>query len=451
MTDPEQPLPQMAERAELPTPQEIIDSGRLGGWQIAAIAMTILLNALDGFDVMSISFAAPGIAKEWGVARDVLGWVLSMELIGMAAGSLLLGGLADRIGRKPTIIGCLVVMAGGMLLAPQSTDVVQLSIWRLFTGLGIGGMLAALNASVAEFSNARYRNLVLPLMVIGYPLGAFFGGLGVSALLGGGDWRSVFYLGALLTAGSIPLALWLIPESPGWLYARRPPNALERINRVLTRFGLARMTALQDSKPGESRAALIEIFRPALIRTTLLLTLAYLTHVAAYYYFVKWVPKLIVDMGFDPGAAAGVLTNAMLGGAVGGGVLGLVALKTGMRWATIGALAGAFVMLNIFGMAPRDLQVLGWIAAGTAFFSNAAAVGFYALLAMAFPPNVRATGTGFGIGFGRAGAVMGPAVAGMLFAGGMGLQGASLIISAGSLLAIVAIYLVRAPAQAEER
>ena len=147
------------------TPQSIIDEGRMGGWQMAAIAVTILLNALDGFDVMSISFAAPGIAKEWGVAKDVLGWVLSMELIGMAAGSILLGGLADRIGRKPTIMGCLVVMIAGMLLAPQSENVTQLSIWRLLTGLGIGGMLAALNATVAEFSNARYRNLVLPLLL----------------------------------------------------------------------------------------------------------------------------------------------------------------------------------------------------------------------------------------------------------------------------------------------
>jgi MFS family permease len=428
------------------TPQTIIDEGRLGGWQIAAIAMTVLLNALDGFDVMSISFAAPGIAKEWGVPRDVLGWVLSMELIGMAVGSILLGGLADRIGRKPTIMGCLVVMAAGMMLAPQSENVTQLSIWRVLTGLGIGGMLAALNATVAEFSNARYRNLVLPLMVIGYPLGAFFGGLAARSLLSGGDWRSVFYLGAGLTAACIPLAFWLIPESPGWLNAKRPPGTLGRINAVLARFGLTPLDSLPAPELGTKRTAIIEIFKPAMIRTTILLTLAYLTHVTAYYYFVKWIPKLIVDMGFEASAGAGVLTNAMLGGAIGGGVLGLVALKIGMRWATIIALAGAFVMLNMFGMGHKDLAMLSWIAGLTAFFSNAAAVGFYALLAMAFPPHVRATGTGFGIGFGRAGAAMGPGLAGMLFAGGMGLQGVSLIISAGSLLAILCILLVRMPA-----
>lgn len=158
------------------TPREIVDEGRLGGWQIATLGMTILLNALDGFDVMSISFAAPGVAEEWQVPQDVLGWVLSMELIGMAVGSILLGGMADRFGRRPTILGCLTVMGAGMLLVPTATGVAQLWLWRLLTGLGIGGMLAALNATVAEFSNARYRSLVLPLMVTGYELGAFLGG-----------------------------------------------------------------------------------------------------------------------------------------------------------------------------------------------------------------------------------------------------------------------------------
>lgn len=425
------------------TPREIIDEGRLGGWQVAALGMTILLNALDGFDVMSISFAAPGIAAEWQVPQDVLGWVLSMELIGMAVGSILLGGMADRFGRRPTILGCLSVMGIGMLMVPSATGIQQLSAWRLLTGLGIGGMLAALNATVAEFSNARYRSLVLPLMVTGYPLGAFFGGMMAASVLDAGDWRGVFYLGAGLTIAAIPLAYWLIPETPDWLADRRPPTALQRINKTLHRFGLPQAEALPEAVSQQQRGSLSDIFKPPLLSRTVLLTIAYLTHVTAYYYFVKWIPKLVVDMGFDPAAGGDVLTKAMLGGAIGGGLLGVVALKIGIKKATVIALAGAFVMLNVFGHAPQDVAMLGWIAGVTAFFSNAAAVGFYALLAMAFPPHVRATGTGFGIGFGRAGAAMGPALAGILFARGFDVATVSLIISIGSAISIVAILLVR--------
>ena len=69
--------------------------------QIIAVVMCVLLNALDGFDVLSISFASPGIASEWGIERGALGVVLSMELIGMAVGSLVIGPFADRFGRRP--------------------------------------------------------------------------------------------------------------------------------------------------------------------------------------------------------------------------------------------------------------------------------------------------------------------------------------------------------------
>src|SRR5215468_7796485 len=98
-------------------PRQIIDRSAMTTAQIVVVALTVLLNAMDGFDILSIAFASPGIAKEWGINQLALGIVLSMELIGMAFGSALLGGLADKIGRRPTLLGCLVVMASGMLLA----------------------------------------------------------------------------------------------------------------------------------------------------------------------------------------------------------------------------------------------------------------------------------------------------------------------------------------------
>src|SRR5262245_40608984 len=125
--------------------------------QMIAIAVTIGLNALDGFDVLSISFASPGIATEWGIDRAALGIVLSMEPSGMAVGSIFLGGVADQVGRRRTILGCLVLMAVGMYLASTVKTLVELSIWRVLTGIGIGGMLAAINAVAAEFASDRRR------------------------------------------------------------------------------------------------------------------------------------------------------------------------------------------------------------------------------------------------------------------------------------------------------
>jgi MFS family permease len=140
-------------------PRELIEHSPVSKWQISAITLCILLVSLDGFDVLSISFAAPGIAKEWGIDRGALGIVLSMELIGMGIGAFILGHLADRFGRRPTILFSLAMMVVGMYLASVVTSVTALSTIRLFTGLGIGGILASVNAMAAEFSNARCRNL----------------------------------------------------------------------------------------------------------------------------------------------------------------------------------------------------------------------------------------------------------------------------------------------------
>jgi MFS family permease len=134
-------------------PREVIARSSMSTLQILVIAITVGLNALDGFDVAAISFASPGIAAEWGIDRGALGVVLSMEVVGMAIGSLFLGGLADRIGRRRTVLACTTVMAIGMFMAPTTQSVTELSAWRVFTGLGIGGMLATINAVAAEFSN----------------------------------------------------------------------------------------------------------------------------------------------------------------------------------------------------------------------------------------------------------------------------------------------------------
>ena len=217
-------------------PREVISSAPMSRLQVAVVGVTIALNALDGFDVLSISFASPGIAAEWGIDRAALGIVLSMELIGMAVGSILLGGLADRIGRRPTILACLTVMAGGMLMTTTVSGLIDLSIWRVITGLGIGGMLAAINAVAAEFSNSRRRHLSVSLMSIGYPMGAVLGGLVAAQLLQGNDWRAVFYFGAAVTAALIPVVYFLVPESVHWLTRRQPAGALETINRTMRRM-----------------------------------------------------------------------------------------------------------------------------------------------------------------------------------------------------------------------
>jgi benzoate transport len=410
--------------------------------QILIVAITVGLNALDGFDVLAISFASPGIARDWGINRAALGIVLSMELIGMAFGSMLLGSVADRVGRRQTVLGCLLVMTLGMALATTAHGVVDLSIWRVITGLGIGGMLAAINAVAAEFSNARRRDLCVSLMAIGYPLGAITGGSVAALLLEHSGWRAVFAFGAATTGLLIPIVLWLVPESVNWLCQKQPADALARLNRSLAQIGHAVVAALPPPAPQPRHRSLVAIFEPGFASTTLLVTLAYFLHITTFYFIVKWIPKIVVDMGFAPSAAAGVLVWANVGGATGGAMLGLLTQRLGLKPLTIALLIGSTAMVVVFGRGQVELQQLSLICALTGFCTNGAIVGIYAILARAFPTQLRATGTGFAVGTGRGGAVLAPILAGYLFQTGFGLQFVAIAMSSGSLLAAVAIALL---------
>lgn len=416
-------------------PRQTIATAPLSRFQIVAVAVCVIATALDGFDVLSISFASPGIAEEWRIDRAALGVVLSMELVGMAIGSIAIGALADRIGRRPVMLGCLAVMAIGMALAALADDVVVLSAVRLATGVGIGGMLAATAAMVAEYANVRTRNLAVAAMATGYPLGAAFGGAIASSLLVTFDWRSVFILGAVLTAGVIPLVYAFLPESIEFLVERRPKDALERVNKLLRRMGHEPTPALLPRHGAPDRSTVSRLFAPDLIRATVILTAAYFAHIVTFYFILKWTPKIVVDLGYAPSVAGGVLVWTSLGGALGAIILGLLSSRYQLRKLIIGVLLFSAVSVSAFGAEHPTLLQLTLVAAAAGFFTNSAIVGLYALFAQSFPTDVRAGGTGFVIGVGRGGAMMAPMLAGLLFQNGIGLQQVAFLMASGSILA----------------
>ena len=452
-------------------PRDIIAKSPMTAMQMAIVGITIALNALDGFDVLSISFASPGIMAEWQITRVQLGFVLSMELIGMALGSIFLGSLADKIGRRPTVLGCLVVMATGMYMATTSTGILgglftpifalfgntvdvrlaDLAVWRIVTGLGIGGMLAAINAVVAEFSSSKRKDLNVAIMSIGYPVGAALGGFITSTGLELAQWRTVFYFGATVTIVMIPTVFFLMPESVHWLARKQPEGALDKINRTLKRLGHATVDALPAVSSDARKRSSGDLFRPPLLMVTVLATAAYFFHITTFYYIVKWVPTIVVGMGFAPSSAGYVLSWLNVGGATGGTVLGLLSQRFSLKALTITVMLLSTVAVTLFGRSPADLTKLILICMVAGFCTNAAITGMYAIFAKAFPTHVRASGTGMAVGIGRGGSVLAPIIAGFLFArfdpSGTNLSAAlptvSMIMGLGSFVAAFVVMMLR--------
>ena len=378
----------------------------------AAVIICMLLNALDGFDVLSISFAAPAISNDWQLAPSALGWLLSMELIGMGAGSVLLGGVADKLGRKQTILGCLLAMTAGMYGASLAADMQTLLAWRLVAGFGIGGMLASINALTSEVANNRWRSLSMALMVLGYPLGGVVGGLAISPFMATGNWRAIFFYGAVASAILLPIVIALVPD---------------------TRRAVAAQAAT-------SNARVTDIFRKGLLGTTVILALAYVGHITSFYFVLKWVPKLVVDMGFTPQAAGGVLTITNVGAVIGCLAFGVVAARSSVKTVTQLTMLGTAAMIILFGQGHTTLGQLQMVVVAAGFFINSAVTGMYTLFATEFPPHLRATGTGFCIGIGRGGAALAPVLAGYLLQAGLALSTVAVVMCCGSLIGAALLY-----------
>jgi len=367
-----------------------------------------------------------------------------MELIGMAVGSVLFGGIADRIGRRRTILACLVVMAFGMAMVPGASGIYQLSLWRVLTGLGIGGMLAATAAITAEFANRKRRNLALAIMTIGYPIGAVVGGMISAVLLAHYDWRAVFIFGAVVTVCFLPLVLFFVPEPVQFLLVRRDGGTLDRVNRLLGRMGHQPVAELPPVTRDEEKSSIADILKPGLLSTTLLVTTAYFMHIVTFYFILKWAPKIVVDIGYAPADAAGVLVWANIGGALGGGIFGLLSQRFPLRGMTMLVLLVSFCMVTLFGaVGVTTLQGLSLLAFAAGLFTNSGVVGLYTIFAHAFPTHARGTGTGFAIGVGRGGAALSPILAGVLFQAGFALPAVAAVLGAGSLVAALALMGVK--------
>ncbi|WP_321396125.1 MFS transporter [Emcibacter sp.] len=421
-------------------PREIIDREPMSGLQVFAVGICIFLNALDGFDVLAITFAAPGIAEDWGLGPDAIGIVISTGLAGMAVGSLFLAPYADRFGRRTAILASLVTMGVGMLLSATANDIITMSIYRVITGLGIGAMLASINAMSAEYSNKKRRDLSVSLMSIGYPIGGVLGGSVAAMLLGHYNWQSVFIFGGIVTLALVPVIIYYLPESIEFLSHNKGQAALGQINKILRRMGHSEAHHVIEEKTPQARARITDLFAPEQRRVTLILALSYFFHITTFYYVLGWVPSIITALGFDKAVGTSVSVWVSIGGIVGGSVLGWCATFFSLTRLVIGVMVATGLAVIVFGQVTPDIGLLKLVAFVLGFFMFGGVVGLYALVAKRFPTRLRATGTGFVIGVGRGGAVIAPVLTGFLLAAGMERGNVATIMAFGSILAAVALF-----------
>ena len=193
----------------------------------------------------------------------------------------------------------------------------------------------------------------------------------------------------------------------------------------------------------EKKSPISTIFSPSMAGMTLILTLAYFLHIMTFYFILKWSPKVVADMGFHPSLAGQALVAISIGGAIGAAVFGGLTHWFELKKLTITILLLTAIFVAVFGRTAADLLQIKLLAGLAGFFGNAGISGLYSILAISFPTEVRATGTGFVIGTGRAGAVLSPILAGILLQTGAALPVVAMTMGTGAMLAAGTLFLLK--------
>lgn len=411
----------------------ILDSGAFSAVQKVAVILAALAAIMDGFDGQLIGFAIPSILREWHVSREAFAPVVAAGLVGMALGSVFVGALADRNGRKVALV-CSIGLFGAATLAAAAADsIVMLTALRFLAGLGIGGALPCASVIAVEFSPTRMRTLFVTATVVCYPIGGIVAGLFAARVLPTAGWRGLFCVGGLLPLAVAGLLLVALPESPRYLI--RKTDRMKDLYKLLSRIGVAMpegTSVVDDSDRGVG----VERHRPSgsdngWLRDSIALAGVFFMSLMAIYSAFSWLPAMLTSVGLRIGIATQGLTAYNVGGLAGALTCAVLVAKVGSRrallGASLGALLSALLLLALFSDMTSGALVIAIGIHG--FFANALQAPMYALGAHIYPPETRARGIGVATGFGRVGAIV------SAFAGAS-------VISAGGATAYFALLAV---------
>ena len=432
------------------TVSDLIDQ-KVSARQILIVGLCLIFNMVDGFDITAMAVAAHQLGEEMQLGADTLGLVFSFSLAGMMMGAMFMAPASDVIGRRTVIILALFVVGTSVVLTAQATTLPALIGLRFVSGLGAGAMLARVATLAAEYMPERFRALSVAAVTAGYPLGAMLTGLTAGVIMPEFGWRGMFIAGGSITLALAVIAYFLIPESLHFLATKRPKAALAKVNRILVSLSRSEVTELPAAQNTEAKEAdsqnivqkMFSLLTPELRRSTLILWCAFFLCISTLYFLMSWVPRLIINLGYEAEVGNTAFTLFNFGGVLGIFALGSLATRWSLTTLITSFTVSAAVLMWVFAVAAAS-EMGEWTLLTLIFVIGfglqGGFTGLYAVAAKIYPAQVRSTGVGWAIGLGRFGAVVGPGVAGYMIAAGLSIEANFLVFAMPLLIGGLLAY-----------
>ncbi len=396
---------------------DVLDKAKLNGFHILVLALCALLIFLDGFDLQAIGFAAPMIAEAFHLTRPALAPIFTAAQFGYIIGGLALGLLADRWGRKPAFILSGIIFGIGSIGTAFADSYSSLVAWRAFTGIGLGAATPVAVTIATDYCPKRLRVALTIIMYAAVAIGGVVGGA-VSAYIATFGWKTVFYVGGTLPLLIAPILFVALPESLNFLVSRGMHRT--QIARILKRIAPDRSFDPNDryfmEEAYEKRFPVGALFRNGYAPRSVLVWLLFFMSLTTLFFMTNWTPTLLNSLGVPPGRIVGMSAFAQLGALL--GAIACARLILSFRAfvvASTGYLLAAVGLLT-FGHVGSDFAALLVTYFSLSFFFYGVQNVTVAMTGRLYPPRIRGTGVGWGLGIGRTGGIVGPTIAGVLLA-----------------------------------
>lgn len=424
-----------------------LDDSRFTLRQMLIVFICFMVNFVDGFDVIAIAMAAPQISQDWNINAELLGYILSAELVGMTVGAIVLSALSDKYGRRSILIPSVLLVAIATFLTTYTQSPTQLFVVRVITGLGVGGVLTTAATLASEFSPSRARAAVVTFVAMGFSVGSLLAGVVAAYSLKHYDWQMIFIFGASMGLVIFLLACFLVPESMEYraLQTVGVGRQIKKINLTLQKLGLRPLTNLTPPNTSVKTSAgnISDLLKTDFIKITLTLWLVFFAFFWANYGIGKWFPKLLVNDGFAVTEAISGLTIWVLGSVVGSAISSLLALKFRITKIVSLLLIYSSAMILLYILFPpvttRWLLILMFLL-GSGI--GAGLTAMYSIATLSYPTRLRALGLGCCIGIGRTGAILAPIVTGYAVGAGFDTARVLLIVTLPAILLALFILVV---------